>query len=244
MKNFKIKKQTLAQATYQKLKTLIESKELSEGEKLSSELNLSKMLDVSRPILREALLRLETEGYIVRKHGVGTFVLDSKPNLRSGLEKLDSITEFVTERDYQIGTKITETLRAVQDKKVVSALALEEYQELVYFQRVRTADGVAFSIDDVYIPEKYLDEQLLEVQSKESMLEYFDHVLQHKIKKSDCLLYAENANQKTAKQLEIEENQAVQIMEQTFFNTLNQPVFYCKTTVSNTILQFYFVRNR
>ncbi|MEI5989072.1 GntR family transcriptional regulator [Enterococcus crotali] len=244
MTNFKIEKQTLAQATYQKLKTLIETKELSEGEKLSSELKLSKLLEVSRPILREALLRLETEGYIVRKHGVGTFVLDSKPNLRSGLEKLDSITEFVTERDYQIGTNITETLKAIQNKKISSALLLEPDQRLFYFQRVRTADGVAFSIDDVYIPEKYIDEQLLEVQSKESMLEYFDHVLQHKIKKSDCLIYAENADSKTAKQLKLKENQAVQMMEQTFFNTLNQPIFYCKTTVSNSILQFNFVRNR
>lgn len=244
MANFKIKKQTLAQATYQKLKTLIETKELSEGEKISSELKLSKMLEVSRPILREALLRLETEGYIVRKHGVGTFVLDSKPNLRSGLEKLDSITEFVTERDYQIGTNITETLKAVQNQKISSALSLEADQKLIYFQRVRTADGVAFSIDDVYIPEQYIDEQLLEIQSKESMLEYFDHILQHKIKKSDCLIYAENADSKTAKQLKLKESQAVQIMEQTFFNTLNQPIFYCKTTVSNTILQFNFVRNR
>jgi GntR family transcriptional repressor for pyruvate dehydrogenase complex len=46
------------------------------GDKLPGERDLAAQLDVSRPILREALKELETRGLLVSRHGGGTFVAD------------------------------------------------------------------------------------------------------------------------------------------------------------------------
>ncbi len=46
------------------------------GDRLPGERELSKKLNVSRPILREALSSLEERGLLVARHGGGTFVAD------------------------------------------------------------------------------------------------------------------------------------------------------------------------
>ncbi|MDR6756267.1 GntR family transcriptional repressor for pyruvate dehydrogenase complex [Mycoplana sp. BE70] len=49
---------------------------LRDGDRLPGERELSKRLDVSRPILREALKELEARGLLVSHHGGGTYVAD------------------------------------------------------------------------------------------------------------------------------------------------------------------------
>ena len=65
------------------------------GEQLPAEVYLATQLGISRPTLREALLSLEREGFVVRKHGVGTFVTPGYGRrLESGLECLESVLEM------------------------------------------------------------------------------------------------------------------------------------------------------
>ena len=49
---------------------------LRDGDRLPGERELSRRLDVSRPILREALKELENRGLLVSQHGGGTYVAD------------------------------------------------------------------------------------------------------------------------------------------------------------------------
>jgi len=49
---------------------------LRDGDRLPGERELAQRLDVSRPILREALKELETRGLLVSRHGGGTYVAD------------------------------------------------------------------------------------------------------------------------------------------------------------------------
>lgn len=49
---------------------------LGVGDKLPGERDLARQLDVSRPILRDALKDLETRGLLASRHGGGTYVAD------------------------------------------------------------------------------------------------------------------------------------------------------------------------
>ncbi|MDQ0603962.1 DNA-binding FadR family transcriptional regulator [Streptomyces canus] len=57
------------------LRGAIESGEYAIGDKLPSEAELCRTLEVSRPVLREALRALQTMGLTVSKTGKGTFVV-------------------------------------------------------------------------------------------------------------------------------------------------------------------------
>lgn len=49
---------------------------LSSGDRLPGERELSERLEISRPVLREALKTLEDRGLVVSRHGGGTYVAD------------------------------------------------------------------------------------------------------------------------------------------------------------------------
>lgn len=91
MHQLKIKKAPLHLQAQQLLLSLIEDGTYRPGERLPSEIDLAAQLGISRPTLREALLRLEQQGVISRRHGVGTFVSSHTPVLESGLEILESV---------------------------------------------------------------------------------------------------------------------------------------------------------
>ena len=75
----------------------------SPGEKLPSEPIMAEKLGVSRATLREAIRAFEAQGLIIRKQGSGTYVMDKKQVLESGLEVLDSINTL----SKRIGLKIS-----------------------------------------------------------------------------------------------------------------------------------------
>ncbi len=60
----------------QQIETLILEGVLRSGDRLPGERDLAARLDVSRPILREALKALEARGLLVSRHGGGTHVAD------------------------------------------------------------------------------------------------------------------------------------------------------------------------
>ncbi len=70
-----MEKQNLSQQTTQRLYNMIVvEKELTAGEKLPNEVELSQQLGVSRATLREAIRALTTQGVLEVRRGRGTFV--------------------------------------------------------------------------------------------------------------------------------------------------------------------------
>src|SRR4030042_3461194 len=65
--------------------------ETSPGERLLTEPELAKQLNVSRATLREAMRTFETQGLIYRHQGSGTFVIHPSQTIDTGLEVLESI---------------------------------------------------------------------------------------------------------------------------------------------------------
>src|SRR6476469_5856256 len=66
--------QKTAEAIVEQIEQLLLDGVLCDGERLPGERELSEQLEVSRPILREAIKDLEDRGLLVARHGGGTFV--------------------------------------------------------------------------------------------------------------------------------------------------------------------------
>lgn len=67
-------RQTTADLVVERLATVIKERRLSAGERLPGEHELVEQMKVSRPILREALARLQSMGLVDIHRGRGTFV--------------------------------------------------------------------------------------------------------------------------------------------------------------------------
>ena len=118
---------------YLTLRSAIERGELQPGEGLSSQADLAEQHGVALATLNQAMRALEQDGYIVRRHGVGTFVAEVPPESNDPLRALAhfSLQSFPSSRDaveaalalvaQQIGVRSAFLSRFVQDQLAIVA---------------------------------------------------------------------------------------------------------------------------
>jgi GntR family transcriptional regulator len=126
---------------------------IAPGEALPTEQTLCDQFGVSRITVRRALADLAEQGYIERRHGVGSFVREHSPSDASGLfgaggSYLEGLrqTQFETEVDVvELGTR--RPPRAI-------AGALETPAELLHIVRVRRQrrTGEPLMVSDAWLP--------------------------------------------------------------------------------------------
>ncbi len=133
------------------------SGELAPGAKLPNENELAERFTVSRATIRDAVLGLIDAGYLVRRHGSGTYVTSS-PRARHALETTVSYTVMIREAGYKPGeTVLGKTVRPASEAER-KQLGLDQAESLVEVERVRHAGRrpVIYSRDR--IPEALLGE--------------------------------------------------------------------------------------
>ncbi|MEA2519150.1 MAG: GntR family transcriptional regulator [Chloroflexota bacterium] len=138
----------LASRVREEVRDRIRDGRFSDGLQLPPEIELASSLGVSRTTVREALLQLEQEGLLIRRHGHGTFVRSSA-RLRGSLNANLSATEVIRGHGMEPGTSHARVERRTAPAGVADQLGLAAGAEVIHLERVRTADGrpVIFTID-------------------------------------------------------------------------------------------------
>ena len=111
---------TLTDATSEALQRAILEGMFAPGSQLPPEIELMPMLDVSRTTLREALKRLEEQGLIVRRRGLGTYVREK--SIVKDLSINFGISEMITAANMRPGSRST----AVRRDQASAPLTLKE----------------------------------------------------------------------------------------------------------------------
>lgn len=175
MQRLKVNKLPLYLQARQHLLSLIEDGAYQPGEQLPSEVDLAAQLGISRPTLREALLRLEQEGVIFRRHGVGTFVSSHIPILESGLEILESLERQAR----RIGLKTEVVYLNVLERPATSeelamlSLPQDEPISVLSVDRVIAVEGKPVAYLRDVVPQMYLCREDLGEQFSGSVLDVF-----------------------------------------------------------------------
>jgi GntR family transcriptional regulator len=240
----RINRASLSMRTQQHLVGLVEDGTYQPGDQLPSEAELAAQLGISRSTLREALLNLEQEGVVIRRHGVGTFIAPGyEHRLESGLEHLDSILELASRQGMRLGFDHLEVRGLLADELVADRLQVAQGTPLTEVARAIVVDEapVAYMVDairaDVLAPEDVDDRfngSVLDLlRQKEG--------LQHAQVMAD--LIALNADAFLAEKLGIEPGQAVLLIEELLFNDTGQPVEYSKNYFVPEFFRFHVVRS-
>jgi GntR family transcriptional repressor for pyruvate dehydrogenase complex len=86
------KKNNLAQRVVAHLADSIQHGALAAGDKLPTEVEIMRILMVSRSVVREAISHLQAAGLVETRHGIGTFVLDPPSVHQLGLDPRTVVT--------------------------------------------------------------------------------------------------------------------------------------------------------
>jgi GntR family transcriptional regulator len=153
---------TLSQRLHDELAAMIAG--ASPGDQLPTEPDLAKQLGVSRATLREAMRTFETEGFLLRRQGVGTFVVRPSQVLETGLEVLESIDTIAQRKGLQVSPmKINLEHRAGSEDEC-KILSLQPGCKVLSVSRVIMSEGrpVAYLVDilpdGILAPEEVGDE--------------------------------------------------------------------------------------
>lgn len=127
--------------------------------RLQSENVLAAQLGVSRATIRETLLAMEREGYITKKHGVGTFVHPSALKAKTRIEAVVDFDELLVNAGY---TRVTVTSRVNSQAagNFAGPLGVAPEEQLHVYRRVFVADGRPAIYSAIRIPHTLLAGEL------------------------------------------------------------------------------------
>jgi len=128
----------------------IQSGQLTEGDPLASEEELSRIYQVSRMTARQALHGLKANGYAFSEKGRGTFV--TKPKLEKNIMHLHGFTEDMRQRGMKATSKLLEQSIVEANGELGEKLKLNAGGQIMRLRRLRLADGMPMAVEESHIP--------------------------------------------------------------------------------------------
>lgn len=212
----------------EQLEAMIRAGTFPTGTKLPREEELTELLEVSRPTLREALKSMETDGLVMRKRGIGTFVYSAEP-LRSNLGLNFGVTDLIREHNRRSGShSVTATAFAAEENEA-QLLQVPIGEPLIRLERIRTADDnpVVFSVDT-------LTRSTANTAKVDSIVTGSEQSLYSVLRRSGIKIHHGvawvqpiSADPALAAKLCIAEGAPVLLLNQTDYDETGQPILHC-----------------
>ncbi|WP_339741195.1 GntR family transcriptional regulator [uncultured Sunxiuqinia sp.] len=218
------------------LRQMIELPEYQDGGFLPKEIDLARQLGISRNTLRQATNKLEYEGLLVRKKGVGTIV--AKKTVTTHLQHWHSFTQEMNERGVQFKTYSLNIEWVEADEKLASFFKVEEQTRVLRLSRVRGDDAGPFVYFESYFhPRIGLTGNEDFTRPLYEILEDDFHVVPSLSKEK---IKARLATSITAKRLSIAAGDPVLVRERLVYDPGDRPLeynigFYCADKFAYTI---------
>ncbi len=206
------------------LKELIQTGRYIKGDKLPSEIELSKTCDVNRNTLRQAIAELVSAGLLKKEKGMGTFVSSSMPvALKHKLKSISSFRDDLSEIGITENTKVLK--KSIEEAKnhVSKTLLLGANNRVVVVCRLRTGDDVPFIYEESYLPGDMF-KQIMDMDLTGSMYKLLSERFNIVLSRCEQTIRAINLKGKIARILNLPENSAGIFMESVTFDENSIPV--------------------
>lgn len=206
----------------QLLRTMIELPEYKNGDFLPKEVDLAKQLGISRNTLRQATNKLEYEGLLIRKKGVGTKV--SQKQVSTHLNEWLSFTQEMNNKGVSFTNVSIETEWVEAGKKIASFFEIDPESSILKLSRLRgDAEGPFVYFESYFHPRIGLSGDEDFVRPLYEILENDYHVVPTY---SDERLKARLASEITSKRLKIGKGDPVLVRERFVSDPGNRPLEY------------------
>lgn len=115
--------------------------EYADCERLPRESVLAEKLGISRTQLRDILASLEREGFITRRHGVGTIINRHIINAETRMDIEVEFMDMIRQSGHTPGVAYVKVSESVADQRISEKLHLEVGTPILCLSRLCTADG-------------------------------------------------------------------------------------------------------
>lgn len=202
------------------LRSLVDSGEFKPGDQLRSEYDLAAELGVSRNTVREALLSLEQDNLVVRRHGVGTFVAPKLQDVQDHmLQDLTSILQLTRLPGARVEFAEMEIGRQKAPEDIAYRLAVDRGTLLTTVSRVIRVNGKPAAYTVAAVPSSVLAPSDLNGKSKGCVFEVLRRRPELHVAHALTEIVATAAGACLAEKLGVREHQPLLVLEQRLYNT-------------------------
>jgi GntR family transcriptional regulator len=124
---------------------------LPTGAAIPSERDLAARYGVSRMTLRQAIEDLVRDGYLIRRHGAGTFV--GKPRIAKQFS-ITSFSEDMKARGLTASSRVLSIRRGPAGARMGSRLKVSPDEVVLVVARLRLADGEPMALEWLHVPDR------------------------------------------------------------------------------------------
>ncbi len=178
----------IGQAVYLQVQRQLEAEIrslLRPGDLLPPESALAERFGVNRHTLRRALEGLIAEGWVERRHGLGSFVLH-KP-LDYDIGQRTRFTETLEAQGRVTESTVLRKLRIPAQGSVAQRLNLDEGEPVAWIETLRNVDGAPFCVISHYLPQVLLP-NLLDGYSGGSLHQFIEAQHGWRLKRTESLV--------------------------------------------------------
>lgn len=233
-----------AERTKRKIIEYIRKNKFSAGSQIPTEMELIKILGVSRQTLREATNILKNEGCLYSVQGKGTYVSDHYSHIPNLINNNLGITEMITYSGYEAGTSYYRSDIVKLTPDLAKKLKADIEVSVIRFTRVKTADNnpVAYCVD--YIAPHLAGNFLSTPQKDISLYDFIENTCKTPIGNCITELKAVVAKKDIAELLRIEEGAPLMLMDQLVYDKEKQPLLYSHEYLIPDMFRFTVNRKR
>ena len=204
------------------LRKMIELPEYKNGGFLPKEVELAKRLGISRNTIRQATNKLEYEGLLIRKKGVGTKVAEN--TVSTNLNSWHSFTQEMSEKGVDFVNFQIETKWVKADATIASFMQIPEQTEVLCLIRLRGfEDGPFVYFESYFHPRIGLTGKEDFARPLYDIIEQDYHVVPVLSREK---IRAKSSSAITAKRLRIKRGDPVLVRERFVYDPGNRPVEY------------------
>ncbi len=194
---------------------LIRRNELLPDNRLPSEEALAELAGVSRTTVRSALLKLERQGVVVRRHGLGTFATGTTVQMAMSLEVLSSIAGVIRSNGLEPQTEHFNLISEFEPPAyVLESLGIPAGSPVYRVERLYLADGhpAIYVVNRIPL---YLDGRLIDMSEfRGEVLTFFDASVGLPIERATAEVRAVNADRDLATAMSVQPGTALLLLEQ------------------------------
>ena len=161
-------------------------------------------------------------GYLVRRHGTGTFVT-ALPRRRHTLNRNLSYTAMIREAGLEPGRRLMRQLVRAATRDEATALAIAPRTSVLLVERIRTADGRAVVYSTDRISTALLGDVAERVADSTSLYALLEQA-HAEVRSALATLHPVIADARLARLLDVQVGSPLQQIEQVDFGELGRPV--------------------
>ncbi|MCI6041310.1 MAG: GntR family transcriptional regulator [Clostridiales bacterium] len=218
------------------LKQKILSGEFGVAQLLPSEREMCATYGASRMTVRQAINELQSEGFLYKIQGKGTFVSNTK--VEQQLAGLSSFSEDMERLGHRPGSRIIAFKSFQADAQIAEKLHIAQGDPILMLKRLRIADEERMSIETTYLNAKLVTGIEMDDSDSFSLYHYLKHTLQIPLVRAVQTIQSTLITGKNAHLLQVPENMLGLLIERVTYTEHDIPVEYVISQYRGDLYKF------